>query len=74
MGYGARMVETKLETARRHVAEGRAVIDQQKQRIEQLIVLGAPTIDAERALASLEDSQLLFEDHLEALEGEAMGQ
>ena len=66
--YSGRMEETKLEKARRRVAEGRANIDQQKSRIEGLIVLGASTVDQERALASLEDSQRIFEEHLAGLE------
>jgi hypothetical protein len=45
------MVETELQMAERHVREGRRHIARQKEIIQKLRSLGAPTDDAETLLA-----------------------
>ena len=53
--------------ARRHVRDGRAVVERQKLRVKRLADAGQSTEDAERMLCLFEDTLAIFEKHLHDL-------
>jgi hypothetical protein len=59
---------TDLETAERHVKEGRLIVDEQRGRIARLKSLGLDTRDAENHLRTFRDTLDIFRDHLKALQ------
>jgi len=66
----------ELQEAQHHVTRGEEIIKQHKQRASRLRAMGAsPSRDSEQLLELLEDSQDLFERHLELIKRElASGQ
>jgi hypothetical protein len=64
----AAVIETELQMARRHVAEGRARIEAQEQLISRLHDLGQPTELAEQLLALLKDTIVQMQAHKAYLE------
>jgi hypothetical protein len=64
--YGLRMTdkpESDLAMAARHVAEGRRIVAQQRERIARLKAGGHPTADHEQTLQVLESTLQILEDH-----------
>lgn len=55
---------TELETATRHVTEGRRIVAEQRARVDRLRATGRDTYGAEQELRLFEDSLAIFEDHL----------
>jgi hypothetical protein len=60
----ARHDETPLEQAERHLAIGESLVAEQRAIIERLRSEGRPTLDAQRLLATLEESLRLMHEHL----------
>lgn len=58
------MPESSREIALRHVAQGRQIVESQRQLIDHLKSLGRPTVDAERVLYVYESGLRIFEDDL----------
>ena len=61
--------EAELEMVRRHVAEGKQLVSQQKELVLALEAEGRDTRQAEDALEQFEGMQRLHEEHLERLVG-----
>jgi hypothetical protein len=64
--YDLRMTdkpESDLAMAARHVAEGRRIVAQQRERIARLKAGGHPTADHEQTLQVLESTLQILEDH-----------
>jgi hypothetical protein len=61
--------ETELEMTRRHVAEGGALVERQRQTLAELRQDGHPTDVAEQLLVLLESTQSMHEQHLARLIG-----
>jgi len=59
--------ETELQMAERHVLAGERQLARQRELIAWLKEHDHPTIEAERLLANLDDSQRLHLDHLARL-------
>jgi len=62
--------DTKAEMvalARRHVTEGRAVVERQRLRVQKLASASHSTEDAKRMLHFFEDTLAIFEKHLRDL-------
>jgi hypothetical protein len=57
-----------LDLARRHVAEGRRIVVRQGAVVHALKAQGRNTRDADRTLRLFEDSLLILEEHLSAIE------
>jgi hypothetical protein len=55
--------ESDLAMAARHVAEGRRIVAQQRERIARLKAGGHPTADHEQTLQVLESTLQILEDH-----------
>jgi hypothetical protein len=55
--------ESDLAMAARHVAEGRRIVTQQRERIARLKADGHPTADHEQTLRVLESTLQILEDH-----------
>jgi hypothetical protein len=55
---------TELETAERHVTEGRRIVAEQRAKVDRLPKIGGDTYNAEQELRLFEDSLAIFEDHL----------
>jgi hypothetical protein len=55
--------ESDLAMAARHVAEGRRIVTQQRERIARLKADGHPTADHEQTLRVLEGTLQILEDH-----------
>jgi hypothetical protein len=55
--------ESDLAMAARHVAEGRRIVAQQRERIARLKADGHPTADHEQTLRVLESTLQILEDH-----------
>lgn len=51
----------------RHVAQGRQIVESQRQLIDHLKAIGRPTGEAERMLYVYESSLRIFEDDLARL-------
>jgi hypothetical protein len=62
------MPEDRLAMAKRHVVEGRRIIEGQRQLISRLQSIRCSTAYSERILAEFERSQALFEDDLAEIE------
>jgi hypothetical protein len=62
-----------LSKAKRHVAEARRFISEQKGRIARLRAAGADTLDAEQTLRVLEANLRVFEEHRDWLERKENG-
>jgi hypothetical protein len=62
------MAETGLELARRHVRDGRLIVDRQIMIVSRLRCLGANSAEAEELLWQFERSQAIFEEHLAEME------
>jgi hypothetical protein len=62
------MSEDRLEMARQHVIEGRAVIAAQQEIIARLKAKGESTSKEERLLRRFEQNLTIFEEDLKALE------
>jgi hypothetical protein len=60
-------MESELEQARRHVAEGRRLIAAQEDLIKSLKAQGKPTDNAEATLETFKRCQAMFEGHLKAI-------
>jgi hypothetical protein len=56
--------------ARRHVLEGRKIVERQRRLIEQKKRLGTDTSHSESLLRSFEQSLITFEDDLAAIVAE----
>jgi hypothetical protein len=70
--YGLRMPderESDVAMAARHVAEGRRIVDRQRERIAQLKIAGHETVKHEEMLRVLENTLQIFEDHHRQLGG-----
>ena len=65
------MIETTLEMVRRHVAEGHAHVERQKEIIAMLDRDGHDTVEARALLKVFEQSQAQHVAHLHRLETEA---
>jgi uncharacterized coiled-coil protein SlyX len=63
--------EPRLAEAQRHVAEGEERVRHQKQRIEELRQDGHSTVEAERLLATLQETLQTMREHLAYEENEA---
>jgi hypothetical protein len=57
-----------LDIARRHVTEGRRIVMRQRAVAHSMKARGRQTTDAERTLRLFEDSLLILEEHLHAIE------
>jgi hypothetical protein len=55
--------ESDLAMAVRHVAEGRRIVAQQRERIARLKAAGHPTLDHEQTLQIFETNLRIFENH-----------
>jgi hypothetical protein len=62
------MSEDRLQMARRHVVEGRKIIDAQQAVIARLRAMGEDTSTDERILRRFEQNQAMFEEDLKTLE------
>lgn len=62
------MSENRLQLARRHVTEGRNVIDAQRAHIARLRAQGQDTSREEHLLSRFEQNQTIFDRDLKALE------
>ena len=61
------MEDDMVALARRHVTEGRAVVERQRLRVQELASAGHSTEDAERLLCLFEDTLAIFEKYLHDL-------
>jgi hypothetical protein len=61
--------ESDLAMAARHVAEGRRIVDAQRERIAKLKIAGYETVKHEEMLRVLENALQIFEDHKRQLGG-----
>ena len=59
--------ESQLALAARHVAEGRAIVARQRERIARLKTLRCSTLDHEQTLRIFESSLEIFLDHERSL-------
>lgn len=57
-----------LDLARRHVIEGRRIVVRQRAIVHGLKARGRDTTAAERTLRLFEDSLLILDEHLSAIE------
>lgn len=64
-------LEKKFARAAWHVAQGKEIIERQRERVERLKATGRPALDAERTLNLFIRTQKLFEDHGRKLRNEA---
>ena len=62
--------ESKLAQATRHVAEGRRIVAQQRERVARLKASGRDTTRSEELLDQFERTLAIFEDDLKAIQGE----
>ena len=62
-----RVNETELQMAERHVLAGERQLARQREIIAWLKEHGHPTVEAERLLTNLDDSQRLHRDHVARL-------
>ena len=60
----------RIAVAERHVRDGRAVVQRQRDLITRQRGLGHSTLDSESLLAQFEHSQAIFEDDLARLQRE----
>jgi hypothetical protein len=63
------MEETDLEMAQRHVASGRRIVAEQRERVARLKIFpGRDAHAAQKDLEPFEDSLAMFEEHLKSLQ------
>jgi len=65
------MAETKLEMADRHVKAGEQLCARQEDLIRYMTRRGLDTVEAERLLASLQQTLRLMKDHQSEIRREA---
>jgi hypothetical protein len=56
-------VETQLATAARHVAQGRIIVAQQRERVDRLKAIGSRTREHERTLDVFISTLQILEEH-----------
>ena len=61
--------ESDLTRAARHVAEGRRIVNAQRERIAKFKIAGRETLKHEEMLRVLENTLQIFEDHQRQLGG-----
>lgn len=61
------VMNSRVETARRHVLDGRRIVAHQKELVWRLAALGLDTSEAKETLSLFESSLEIFEQHLREL-------
>jgi hypothetical protein len=61
------MEDEMTALARRHLVEGRQIVERQREKIKRLETLGRDAIQAKRTLERYEMTLAIFEDHLQEL-------